>query len=80
MGYSAFVRPGVTIRKGQWVGEYVGELRPMKRVNKELDTGKQSMYRFDFPVDRGPVVVDSEWRGNWTRFINSSCECNLNVW
>lgn len=84
MGYGAFVRKGVTIQKHQWVGEYIGELRPIKRVTKELQQwGKQSLYRFDIPVEDekggGVVVVDSAEAGNWTRFVNSSCGGNLTV-
>jgi hypothetical protein len=80
-GYGAFVKRGTGIRKGEWVGEYIGELRPIHRVNRDLERGIQSMYRFDFALENGgTVVVDSEKRGNWTRFINSSCCPNLDVW
>ncbi|CZT25233.1 uncharacterized protein RCC_10962 [Ramularia collo-cygni] len=83
LGYGAFVRRGITIKKDQWVGEYIGELRPIKRVNRDLKIyGKQSMYRFDIPVEgkEDVVVVDSEQKGNWSRFVNSSCGANLIVW
>lgn len=75
------MKRGMGIRKGEWVGEYIGELRPIQRVNRDLERGIQSMYRFDFALEGGEtVVVDSERRGNWTRFVNSSCCPNLDVW
>jgi SET domain-containing protein len=78
-GYGAFVKHGARIVKGQWVGEYIGELRPLSAVAAGIAAGVQSMYRFDFSNDGETVVVDSERRGNWTRFVNSSCVPNLDV-
>lgn len=81
------MRRSVLIKKNQWVGEYIGELRPHKRVQNELkNLGKQTMYRFDIHTElasgrMGPIIVlDSELEGNWTRFINSRCKgSNLTV-
>lgn len=67
LGYSAYTKPGVKIKKDQFVGEYVGELRP-----QELEL--ESMYQFIVP---GKCALDSKDAGNWTRFINSHCRPNL---
>lgn len=81
LGYSTFVKRGVNLKKHTWLGEYIGELRPLKKVNLDLAVGVQSMYRFDVTLqDRETVVLDSEKAGNWTRYMNSSCEPNCEVW
>lgn len=69
LGYGAFTKPGVTIKKGSWVGEYLGELRPLSAPN--------STYRFEIP---SICTVDAEQCGNWTRFINSHCRPNVKPW
>lgn len=84
MGYGTFLKKGATLPKHAWLGEYLGELRPLGHVDRELGEGLQSMYRFDFEFGeeggREDVVLDSERAGNWTRFMNSSCEPNCEVW
>lgn len=67
LGYSAYTKPGVNIKKHQIVGEYIGELRPQ-------ELGINSMYQFIVP---GKCALDSKDAGNWTRFINSHCRPNL---
>ena len=69
-GYSAYTKPGCTLTKGQWLGEYVGQLRPLA-----LQT--DSLYRFEIP---GVCAIDAEPCGNWTRFVNSSCAPNVSAW
>ena len=69
LGYSAFLAPKAdSIPKDAFIGEYLGELRP-------LDA--QSLYRFVVP---GVCVIDAEPAGNWTRFINSHCKPNVKPW
>ncbi|KAF2164848.1 hypothetical protein M409DRAFT_24753 [Zasmidium cellare ATCC 36951] len=70
LGYGAFTKPGVTIPKGAWVGEYLGELRP-------LSPAPNSTYRFEIP---SVCAVDAQSSGNWTRFINSHCRPNVKPW
>lgn len=69
LGYGAFTKPSAKIVKGQWIGEYIGELRPFE--------AEASPFRFEIP---GVGVVDSERAGNWTRFINSHCRPNVKPW
>lgn len=70
-GYGAFTKPGVSIKKGEYLEEYLGELRP---INRNAEDRNSSLYRFEIP---GVCVVDAERAGNWTRFINSSCRLNV---
>ncbi|KAK4541628.1 hypothetical protein LTR36_007772 [Oleoguttula mirabilis] len=74
LGYGAFTRPGVQLSKGQWLDEYLGELKPLAG-----DTGETSasLYRCEIP---GICAVDAEQAGNWTRFINSHCRPNVKLW
>ena len=61
----------MTIRKGAWVGEYLGELRP-------LTADINSTYRFEIPG--AGCAIDAQSSGNWTRFINSHCRPNVKPW
>lgn len=70
-GYGAFTAPKTTIRKGDFVGEYIGELLPL---HSRTDSG---LYRFEIP---SVCAIDSQRAGNWTRFINSSCDPNVKPW
>ncbi|KAK3686651.1 hypothetical protein LTR37_019582 [Vermiconidia calcicola] len=72
MGYGAFTKPGVSIKKGQYLDEYVGDLRPL-----ESNESSSSLYCFVIPQT---CVVDAEKAGNWTRFVNSSCKPNVKPW
>lgn len=60
----------MTLKKGQWFGEYVGQLVP-------LDVPSMSMYRFEIA---GVCAIDAELCGSWTRFVNSSCIPNVSAW
>lgn len=66
-GYGAFAKPGQSIPKGAYLGEYIGELCP-------LGTRNESLYRFDVP---SVCTIDAQAAGNWCRFINSSCRPNV---
>ena len=72
LGYGAFTKPGVNLSKGQYLGEYVGDLRPVGS-----EEALQSLYVFEIP---GVCVVNAERSGNWTRFVNSSCRPNVTPW
>lgn len=69
LGYGAFTKPKASIKKDAWVGQYLGELRPLSAPN--------STYRFEIP---SVCAVDAESSGNWTRFINSHCRPNVKPW
>lgn len=68
LGYGAYTKPDVTINKGQYLDEYIGDLRP-------IDAGDDgtSLYRFEIPTI---CAADAQRAGNWTRFINSHCRPN----
>ncbi|KAF2439219.1 SET domain-containing protein [Karstenula rhodostoma CBS 690.94] len=70
LGYSAHTT--VPIEKHEWIGEYIGELRPLS-----LSDTQQSHYWLPIP---GQCAIDAERKGNWTRFMNSSCKPNVKVW
>ncbi|KAK7180346.1 set and ww domain protein [Paraphaeosphaeria sporulosa] len=70
LGYSAHTT--VPIAKNEWIGEYIGELRPLS-----LSKTQQSLYWLPIP---GQCAIDAERKGNWTRFMNSSCKPNVKVW
>jgi hypothetical protein len=75
-GLGVFVLPDQTIAEGDWLGEYLGQLLPANAPEAET-----SDYAFDMPgraVERvRRVIVDAATHGNWTRFVNSSCEPNV---
>ncbi|KAK4099146.1 SET domain-containing protein, partial [Parathielavia hyrcaniae] len=67
-----------TIAEGDWLGEYLGEILPL-----DAPEANTSDYAFLMPgraVERVKrVVVDAATHGNWTRFVNSSCDPNVEV-
>ena len=72
MGYGAYTKPGVHIKKDQYLDEYIGDLLPCGSCDET-----NSRYQFEIP---GICVVDAEKAGNWTRFINSHCRPNVKPW
>ena len=72
LGYAIYTKPGVTITKGQYLDEYIGDLRPL-----DSEDALESLYCFTIPYR---CVVDAKRAGNWTRFINSSCRPNVTPW
>ena len=73
-GYGTYSKPGVHITKGQWLEEYIGELKPLSSVEEGSSSGRYCIW---IP---GTCIVDSEEAGNWTRFINSHCRPNVKSW
>lgn len=82
------------IKKGQFVGKYVGELlSPLaasQRVTAAKNQGKKDIYRFaldkfydphspDPRLASEPYEIDGEFYSGPTRFINHSCNPNLRV-
>ncbi|KIW17352.1 hypothetical protein PV08_04544 [Exophiala spinifera] len=86
------VRALQALRKGAMLGEYIGEIYPLRDVSRY----RTEMYVFGMEVGQrrqtkrrkgagqngdaggGPVnlIVDPAIYGNWTRYINHSCEPN----
>lgn len=87
------VRSKDTIKKGQFVDRYVGELitaeETERRRQKSDVAQKKDVYLFELDkfkgdADRDPslantVFVDGEFRAGPTRFINHSCDPNLRI-
>ncbi|XP_022169547.1 histone-lysine N-methyltransferase SUV39H2-like [Myzus persicae] len=72
-----------TIEKGQFVGIYAGEIITVKEYNQRLQNSSSSIdytWEIDFnDTNNFKCVVDSTHYGNFTRFINHSCEANLSM-
>ncbi|KAJ6629380.1 hypothetical protein B0H10DRAFT_1939779 [Mycena sp. CBHHK59/15] len=78
------VRAPVDVVRGTVLGMYTGKL--ITRGEAEQLTGDSKAYCFDLDYNEDPderpddaLSVDSLKCGNWTRFINHSCEPNLCV-
>ena len=59
------------IKKGDLLDEYVGEIKHADDVDDEV-------YSFSFDLHEGPTIanISSQFLGNWTRFINHSCDAS----
>lgn len=72
------VRTLQSIKQGVVVDEYVGELKHATSV-----TDQTYALKLDLPLghrfrsDGNPVLIDSQVYGNWTRYINASCNPSL---
>jgi len=69
LGYGVFVRPGRTIRDGDWLGEYLGEVMPKAALPNT------SAYAFE--LQPATAAVDATRCGSWTRFVNHACQPNV---
>lgn len=78
-GTGAFLAQGGNYRiaVGTKVGIYFGRLIPHK-LNKVWGPSNYTLPASGVQT-RGALIIDSAQEGNWTRFINSSCEPNLEV-
>ncbi|KZT06198.1 SET domain-containing protein [Laetiporus sulphureus 93-53] len=82
------VRATSDLPKGKVLGIYTGEL--ITREEARRRTGQSKSYIFDLDVheadddsveeEYAKYSVDSYRCGNWTRFINHSCEPNMRVY
>jgi histone-lysine N-methyltransferase EZH2 len=74
-GFGLFTKD--TLKKGDFVGEYVGESISQEEAERrgQIDDARNSSYLFNIASD---CVVDSAMKGNCTRFINHSHD-NANV-
>ncbi|KAL1858115.1 hypothetical protein Daus18300_010116 [Diaporthe australafricana] len=72
MGLGVFAT--VAIPQNQWLGEYIGEIRP---TNAPIDLNDP--YTFVLGNDSPVCIITSRDFGNWTRFINHACIPNVDV-
>jgi len=80
------VRATVDLVRGKVVGIFTGEIITREQAHKY--TGDRKSYIFDLDVHEasddgenaeGKFSVDAYKYGNWSRFINHSCEPNMSV-
>ncbi|KAK1774930.1 SET-5 [Copromyces sp. CBS 386.78] len=80
-GYGVFVKSNgrYEIPKGAYLGHYVGEIIPGPPKTKGKDADNRYLYEpqvgLEWDTDR--PLVDAGKMGNWTRFMNSSCDPNV---
>ncbi|GAU95023.1 hypothetical protein RvY_06712 [Ramazzottius varieornatus] len=70
------VRSREVIREGEYIGEYVGMLK--RDVPSDV-TGGDYVHGLGEKLAGHRVAVDAEQQGNYTRFINHSCDPNVFV-
>ena len=79
------IRTLQNIAEGTTVGEYIGEIMPSSSAYMNGDFWTfDDMYTFDLDIslleDNQPLSlasISAELYGNWTRYINHSCESSL---
>lgn len=78
------VRSSVDVERGRVIGLYTGLLVPRAVANKSVD--QSFIFALDFtedgnePEEEGAYSVDSTMYGNWTRFLNHSCNPTLQIY
>lgn len=81
---------GVTIQQalphpGTYVGEYIGEIltdigaRDRMKMNENAEHNYLLLYNEHHGETTMKTFVDARYYGNWTRFINHSCDPNLHI-
>lgn len=72
------------IRKGQFVGNYVGEIITVEESERRLENNSSRidlMWNLDFDDAQDyKYTIDGTHYANFTYFINHSCDANLNVY
>ena len=64
------------IKKDEFVVEYVGEVVSESAYMKRMDClGKSNRHFYFFAVDKDEYI-DAFYKGNYSRFINHSCDPN----
>ncbi|KAK0186851.1 hypothetical protein F5146DRAFT_1143232 [Armillaria mellea] len=78
------VRSSVDVERGRVIGLYTGVLVPRAVANKSID--QSFIFALDFtedgnePEEEDAYSVDSTMYGNWTRFLNHSCDPTLQIY
>ncbi|KAM5534350.1 hypothetical protein V8D89_011943 [Ganoderma adspersum] len=84
-------RATIPVKRGKVLGIYTGELIPRAVAEERQESGhERKSYIFDLDVreggddasdddSTGTYSVDGYAHGNWTRFVNHSCEPNMQV-
>ena len=74
IGYGVFVRPGKHIASGTQLGEYLGELLPL---GEDCPLGNRYLFEWGTLTSGFIGWVDGAVYSNWTRFVNHSCDNNV---
>lgn len=78
------VKAKSNIRKGQFVGNYVGEIITVEESEIRLENNSSRidlMWNLDFDDTQDfKYIIDGTHFANFTCFINHSCDANLNVY
>ncbi|CAI5440723.1 unnamed protein product [Caenorhabditis angaria] len=69
------VRAKMNIPKGVYIGEYTGELIDDDEAAMRSDT----TFLFETRIGEQTYTIDAKYCGNYTRFINHSCNPNVKV-
>lgn len=76
-GYGVGIRVLQPIRKNQVLAEYVGDLHVGKDIPGDWDT--DYTYTLAYDLDKRPrsiASINAAEHGNWTRYINHSCDAD----
>ena len=71
------IRALQNIAKGTVLGEYVGRFLPL-HAQSDLTYALEFVAAVGNEKERGVAVIDAAVEGNWTRFMNHSCNANTN--
>lgn len=72
------LRSLVEIKKGEFVNEYVGELIDEEECKRRLESAHENdICNFYFLTVEKDKIIDAGPKGNLSRFMNHSCEPNL---
>ncbi|KAI0666231.1 hypothetical protein C8Q78DRAFT_1060316 [Trametes maxima] len=78
-------RATIPLRKGKVAGIYTGQLIRREEADRRIDERRSYIFDLDFregaddEEDTERFSVDGHAYGNWTRFVNHSCEPNMRV-
>ncbi|KAK4221281.1 hypothetical protein QBC38DRAFT_326215, partial [Podospora fimiseda] len=75
LGVGVFVRPGQHIARGDYIGEYIGKLKPPAKNNGPYVWSLNNEPRRKMRK----LYIDAGDMGNWTRFVNHACRPNVDV-
>ncbi|KAF8304969.1 SET domain-containing protein [Clavulina sp. PMI_390] len=73
------VRPSVALPRGHVLGFFTGQLVHQRATNSSASKEEDQTYIFDLDgeTDGGLYAVNASKCGNWSRFLNHSCDPNM---